>query len=176
MPSSDDLALNPWATDPVTAEDKARIGLDLEADRKLARAVERVERRDMQRRRKELRRQRQEDMGVGYLIYVARKHSRLSQGRLARRMHTSQSSISRWEAGAQLPTLQTMQSVAPAAGLELVIGLKHPHNDDVMALAVVDDEKNVTKLRMLLDYDSTDPLRPTGWRERLVTPPTTLDY
>ena len=36
-----------------------------------------------------------------------------------------------------------------------------------MALGIVDDEMNMTKLDMLVDFDSQRPLRPTGWRERM---------
>jgi DNA-binding transcriptional regulator YiaG len=156
-----------WAVVPMTPDDKQRIADELEARELFERARERADRREQETIRKEIGRQRQQDMGVGYLIYVARRHGRLSQGDLARRMRTSQASISTWEAGRQLPTLWTMERVAIATGLQLLIGLKHPDEDDVIALGIVDDERNMTKLEMIVDFDSQRPIRPTGWRERL---------
>ena len=98
-----------WAVPPMSAVDKQRIAGELEAQRGFERARERFERREQDRIRQEIRRQRQQDMGVGYLVYLARRHGRLSQGDLARRMRTNQASISTWEAGRQLPTLRTME-------------------------------------------------------------------
>ena len=106
-----------WSTELPTNQDKQRLADSLEAEKRYERARERMDRRERSRIRRETRRQRQEDMGVGYLVYVARLHSRLSQRDLARRMRTSQSAISNWEAGRQLPTLLTMERVAITDGM-----------------------------------------------------------
>ena len=168
MPPAIDPPPEGWTSRPVTKEDKAAFAAGLEADRRFRLAMDKMSRAEASRKRQALRRERQEDMGAGYLIYVARKHSGLRQDVLARRMGTTQSRISHWESGLQLPTLRTLKRVTDAAGLELVVGLKHPDSDDdLIALAVVDDEANATTLRMMLDYDSLAPLPPTRWRERL---------
>jgi ribosome-binding protein aMBF1 (putative translation factor) len=157
-----------WAVPPMTEEDKQRIAGELESQRRFEQAREKHKDEEASRTRKAIRRERQQDMGVGYLIYVARRHAGLSQGDLARRMQTTQAAISTWEAGRQLPTLRTMERVAIATGLQLVLGLKHPDvGDDLIALGIADDEMNMTKLDMLVDFDTNMPLRPTGWRERM---------
>jgi transcriptional regulator with XRE-family HTH domain len=162
---------------PMTDEARALYAEALEAERRFERAREKAADRAASRIREAVRQERLEDMGVGYMIYVARSHSKLSQRELARGMQTTQSAVSNWEAGRQLPTLRTMERVAMATGLELVIGLKHPDaDDDLIALAVVDDEMNMTRLRMMIDYDSHRPIRPTGWRERLKLESWMTDY
>jgi len=53
------------------------------------------------------------------LIREARRRAGLSQRELARRMHTSQSVIARWESGATRPSFDTVVRIARACGFEL---------------------------------------------------------
>ena len=73
---------------------------DLEAlRRRFETARERLERQERSKARKARRERFQRDMGIGYLLYVARRHRRFSQDELARRMRTSRTVITRWEQG-----------------------------------------------------------------------------
>lgn len=121
-------------------------------------------------RRQLEREQRQRDMGIGYLVWVAREHGRLSQRDLARRIGSSRTAISRWESGRQIPSVRSLQKVSAAAGLELMIGCRDPNarDHDIVAIGVSEEEGNLTELRMLRDYKNGKTwLRPTGWRERM---------
>ncbi|MGH2820814.1 MAG: helix-turn-helix transcriptional regulator [Actinomycetota bacterium] len=99
-----------------------------------------------------------------------REHRRLSQQELARRMGTSRQMVSTWENGRQLPSLLSLEFLAQAADLELVIGLREPDapQGEFLVLGVTEDERNVTELRLLRDYGSgTDWVPPTPWRRRI---------
>ena len=112
--------------------------------------------RDEQREKRKARRERfQRDMGIGYLFYVARRHRRLTQRQLASRMRTSRTVVSRWEAGGRLPTLMSMEKLAAATDLELLIGLRDPEDPygDLLALGIVWDEGPMTELLMLIDHN-----------------------
>jgi transcriptional regulator with XRE-family HTH domain len=65
-----------------------------------------------------------QELGVGYLILKARAHAELTQAGLARRIATSQSTIARWESGAQLPSVRSLTKIADATGFELTVGLR----------------------------------------------------
>src|SRR5437763_10781026 len=58
-------------------------------------------------------------MRGGDVIREARRRAGLSQRELARRMHTSQSVIGRWESGATRPSFDTVVRVVRACGFEL---------------------------------------------------------
>jgi transcriptional regulator with XRE-family HTH domain len=111
----------------------------------------------------------QREMGLGYLIYTARRFRRLSQSALAREMSTSRTVVSRWESGERLPSLLTLEKLAGATDLEVVIGLRDPEDrdGDLLSLGIVFDEGNCTELLMLIDKND-DQLRVTPWRLRLV--------
>jgi transcriptional regulator with XRE-family HTH domain len=129
----------------------------------------RFERRARSQERKARRDLYQREMGLGYLIYTARRYRRLSQGRLAKEMSTSRNVISRWESGERLPSLLTLEKVAGGTDLEVVIGLRDPEDrdGDLLSLGIVFGEANCTELLMLIDKND-DELRVTPWRLRLV--------
>jgi transcriptional regulator with XRE-family HTH domain len=66
------------------------------------------------------------------LIREARKRAGLTQAELAARVATTQSAVARWERGASRPTLERLESLVEACGLELNLGLG-PRNDDELA-------------------------------------------
>lgn len=112
---------------------------------------------------------RQRDMGVGYLIWAARREASLSQSALARRLGTSRQAIGRWERGEQLPTVHTLERVAAETGLELVIGLRRPDSatGEFVALGETLDEGRMTELYLFVDAHYRVYLPPTKWREKL---------
>lgn len=61
-------------------------------------------------------------MRVGRLIRDARKRAELSQAGLARRAKTSQSAVARYEAGATIPSLPTLERLLAACGGKVVLG------------------------------------------------------
>ena len=83
-------------------------------------------------------------------------------------MGTSTSVITRWESGGRLPSLLSMEKLAAAADLELLIGLRDPHarDDELLALGIAFEEGNVTELLMLIDKNN-DQLRASPWRVRM---------
>jgi transcriptional regulator with XRE-family HTH domain len=131
-------------------------------------AQERWRRQERSRERKARRELFQREMGLGYLVYVARQHRRLSQARLASRIGTSTSVITRWESGGRLPSLLSMEKIAAATDLELLIGLRDPHarDDDLLALGIAFEQVNLTELLMLIDKNN-DQLRTSPWRVRM---------
>jgi transcriptional regulator with XRE-family HTH domain len=74
--------------------------------------------------RRKLHAMRQQDMGLGYLVYCARRWGRLSQTDLARDMGTTRQNVSRWERGDRAPSLWKLQWIAEQADLDLVIGMR----------------------------------------------------
>lgn len=67
---------------------------------------------------------------AGNLIKMARLERGLSQRELARRAHTSQATISAYEAGQKSPSLETLARVVRAAGLDLRIQLAAADSHD----------------------------------------------
>lgn len=57
------------------------------------------------------------------LVYRMRTEAGLTQAELALRMGTTQSAIARMEGGGTRPTLDTLEKLASAVGVDLVIGL-----------------------------------------------------
>jgi DNA-binding transcriptional regulator YiaG len=92
----------------------------------------RVDRARLKKERKAIRDMRQEDMGLGYLVYCARRVGRMSQAQLARRIGTSRQNISRWERNGRAPSLWKLQLIANEAGLDLVIGLRERPDEDAI--------------------------------------------
>jgi transcriptional regulator with XRE-family HTH domain len=80
-----------------------------------------------QERRRERREEARDDQRrrcLGYLIERMRTAAGFSQRELAKRMGTTQGSVSRWEAGTQLPSLNTLNVIAQASGFDLLIGAR----------------------------------------------------
>jgi transcriptional regulator with XRE-family HTH domain len=129
---------------------------------------ERMVRQERRREQKARRERFQRDMGIGYLIYVARRYRRMSQGELARKMGTARSVITRWESAGRLPSLLTLERIAGVTDLEVVIGLRDPEdsNGALLALGAIFDEGAMTELLILIDKNH-DQLRVTPWRKRM---------
>ncbi len=68
------------------------------------------------------------------LIQQARKRAGLTQAELGARTGTTQSAVARWERGATHPTLERLQSLTAACGLELQVGLAAAADSDTAAL------------------------------------------
>jgi transcriptional regulator with XRE-family HTH domain len=68
------------------------------------------------------------------LIQQARRRAGLTQSELAGRVGTTQSAIARWERGSTHPTVERLQSLVEACGLELRLGLGEPSSDELAAL------------------------------------------
>lgn len=65
-------------------------------------------------------------MRAAQLIREARVRAGLTQQQLAERLGTSQSVVARWESGKVRPSLENLDRVVRAAGLELRLGLAEP--------------------------------------------------
>jgi transcriptional regulator with XRE-family HTH domain len=79
------------------------------------------------------------------LIRQARRRAGVTQAELAGKVGTTQSAVARWERGASRPTVERLQSLIEACGLELQLGLA-PSNDEELAairrnLALTVDER-----------------------------------
>ena len=68
------------------------------------------------------------------MIYSARRRAGLTQTELARRLGLPQSQVSRWERGSVAPSLETLQRIVRACGLELTLGIAN--RDDSYAFFV----------------------------------------
>jgi hypothetical protein len=62
-------------------------------------------------------------MRGGYLIREARLRAGITQSELARRLHTSQSLVARWENETVSPLFETVVRAVRGCGLELGVGL-----------------------------------------------------
>lgn len=65
-------------------------------------------------------------MRGGELIREARKRAGLSQAELARRMHTKQPVIARWESLERSPSFENVSRAIQACGLELQHSIANP--------------------------------------------------
>ena len=65
----------------------------------------------------------EEEFAIAGQIIKARSRAGLTQDELARRMHTSQSSIARLESGRGRPSVTTLHKLAEATGTKLRISL-----------------------------------------------------
>jgi transcriptional regulator with XRE-family HTH domain len=133
-------------------------------EKKLELAREKAQRRRMQEARRQQREVYQKDMGLGYLLWVARRHARLAQADLARRIGSSPSAISRWERGTRRPSLSTIQMVAEVTGLDLIIGLRSKREGTTLVQGRLFDEGPLTELHLEEDVYITDALTPAHWR------------
>jgi transcriptional regulator with XRE-family HTH domain len=67
-----------------------------------------------------------EEYALAQALIQARQASGLTQEELAERMHTTQSTVARWESGKHLPSCQTLQRIAKATNTDLRISFV-PH-------------------------------------------------
>jgi transcriptional regulator with XRE-family HTH domain len=65
-----------------------------------------------------------EEFTVASMLIAARTRANLTQGELAEKMGTSQSTIARLESGAAKPSLSTLRRLAQATGMRLKISLE----------------------------------------------------
>jgi transcriptional regulator with XRE-family HTH domain len=88
---------------------------------------------------------------AGNLIKIARSGAGLSQRELARRAQTSQATLSAYESGRKSPTLDTLERVVRAAGLDLRITLepRDGHDEWVAAYERSIDPKDLERWRAL---------------------------
>lgn len=61
----------------------------------------------------------EEEYALARALIQARQASGLTQEELAERMHTTQSTVARWESGKHLPSCQTLQRLARATNTDL---------------------------------------------------------
>lgn len=115
--------------------------------------------------------QRRVDLRLGYLVYCIRRFSGRSQGDLAQRIGATQSSVSKWERGERLPSLSTLSMAADSVGLELVVGLRDPHANDVasefLLLTTYRGEGQMVELDIFFDSYAGDYVPARPWRARL---------
>lgn len=76
------------------------------------------------------------DVGPGALLRKARTSARLSQEELARRAGTSQSAVNRYERGAAVPTLATLERLLIACGRELTLSSRRLPSDPAHGVRV----------------------------------------
>ena len=62
-------------------------------------------------------------MIANHLIRQARRRAGLTQAELAANAGTTQSAVARWESGGSSPSVETLQRIVEACGLELRYGL-----------------------------------------------------
>lgn len=65
---------------------------------------------------------------IGQIVRAARTEAGLTQRQLAERLNTTQSAISRWESGNDVPRLDTLGDVLRACGIELDLAFRR-HTD-----------------------------------------------
>lgn len=73
-------------------------------------------------------------MASSTLIREARLRAGLTQTELAERLGTTQSSIARWEGGGSQPSVETLQRIVRACGLELAFSLVVPDEQEARLL------------------------------------------
>jgi transcriptional regulator with XRE-family HTH domain len=78
----------------------------------------------------------EEEYALARALIQARQASGLTQEELAERMHTTQSTVARWESGKHLPSCQTLQRIARATNTDLRVSFV-PHKAPKKAAARV---------------------------------------
>ena len=63
------------------------------------------------------------EMELGFTMAEARARAKLTQEEVARRMHTSQGQVARWERGQVMPSTASLRRYAEAVGARLRIQL-----------------------------------------------------
>ncbi|HSJ49946.1 MAG TPA: helix-turn-helix transcriptional regulator [Actinomycetota bacterium] len=69
-------------------------------------------------------------MKARFLVREARRRAGLSQAELAHRIGTTQSAVARLEGGGSVPSLERLERIARACGLELVPMLRRADESD----------------------------------------------
>lgn len=69
----------------------------------------------------------EEEFSLAMAIAQARTNAGLTQEEVARRMHTTQSTIARMEAGRSIPSTRTLERFAQATGTRLKISFEPVH-------------------------------------------------
>ena len=96
---------------------------------------------------------------VGPLIRTAREEAGLTQAALAARLRTTQSVVSRWERGGDVPRLSTLVRVLRACGQSLILSIR-PEDDGIdraqirqqLALSPAERLASVTNLSRTLAH------------------------
>ena len=140
---------------------------DLAFGQKLARAMDRWERKKMGRARKLDIEQCKRDMGIGYLVWAIRRRNRISQRELARRVGVTASALCRWEAGNRVPSLTNLQAMARENDYDLIIGLWDPQDKEIAVVGILEHELPVTELNLIVDRYVTESPPPRPWRKKL---------
>lgn len=98
------------------------------------------------------------DLGSGRLIREARRLGGLTQAELARRLGTTQSAVSNWERGVDIPRVDTLARILEACGFEADLTFRRLDDVDRAQLrqnlamtpaARLESVRNVSKLREL---------------------------
>ncbi|MGA2837687.1 MAG: helix-turn-helix transcriptional regulator [Acidimicrobiales bacterium] len=97
-------------------------------------------------------------MDAVLLITEARRRSGLSRRELARRGHTSASTLAAYESGRSVPSVATLVRLLQAAGFDAEVSLRHTPAED--------DEARADTIEALLDFTDALPRSERG----------TLDY
>ena len=135
--------------------------------KKLARAMDRWERKQLGRAHKLEVDQCKRDMGIGYLVWAIRRQNRISQRQLAARVGVTASALCRWESGNRVPSLTKLQAMAHENDYELIIGLWDRNEKEIAVLGIVEHELPVAELNLIEDRYVTESPPPRPWRERL---------
>jgi len=105
------------------------------------------------------------------VVRILRQRARLTQQQLADRSGHPRESIARWETGAREPALSTLQGLADAANLDLVI---HLAQRDLSLGEAVEDQLELAPVerleRLLPTAAKKDTLRALRWLARARTP------
>ena len=109
-------------------------------------------------------------MTSGDLVRIARQRAGITQAQLASRSGHSRESIARWETGTREPSLATLEGLAAACGLDLVVRLAERDPSlrelaaDQLSLSPVD------RLKLLPADRRSDCLRALRWIAGATTP------
>jgi transcriptional regulator with XRE-family HTH domain len=100
------------------------VDADDESYGRMVRAVLRARERSERERRRVDAQDEQRKRALGYLIERMRNEARMSRAGLAKAIGSTQSSVSRWEAGTQLPSLHSLNLIAQVTGFDLLVGAR----------------------------------------------------
>ena len=150
------------SVDPGTEDDT-----EVTFRKRLARAMDRWQRKEIGRARKLEIDQCKRDMGIGYLVWAIRRRNRISQRQLATRLGVTASALCRWESGNRVPSLTKLQAMAHQNDYELIIGLWDRQEREIAVLGIVEHELPFAELNLIEDRYVTESPPPRPWRTRL---------
>jgi transcriptional regulator with XRE-family HTH domain len=93
---------------------------------------------------------------TGLLIREARQHARLTQTELAARLRTTQSAVSNWERGLDVPRVDTLARILDACGFEADLTFRRQDDEDRSLIAMHLDmtpEERLDALDGLLEFE-----------------------